>query len=234
MATMSFSHPLSIDPPATRRRTLGAAHEQPATSYFTLKHASDERAGRHTPAALVVPTPPERDVHPEQGGYQDITPQTAVPLEAGNSTPIPRTPILSLVDNDDSATHLVLSTRWHTLSDQEIQASIANVSSVQSPSEESKHPYHETIRILSAACERLVKQATALERARKSIQRQEARRKRAAEQAVKELKPGQRDTGRLLLQAIYGLEPAETLHGPSRSPHVSCRSPGLFESLTPF
>ncbi|KAG9083529.1 hypothetical protein FS749_005962 [Ceratobasidium sp. UAMH 11750] len=121
---------------------------------------------------------------------------------------------------------MVLSTRWHTLSDEDIQANVASLSSVQSPSDESSHPYHDTIRILSAACERLVKQAAALERTRRSLQQQEARRKRAAERAVKDLKPGQRETGQQLLRAIYALEPTEpipvlgTTLDSSRSPNT--------------
>ncbi|KAF8674150.1 TBC protein [Rhizoctonia solani] len=214
---MSFSHPLSNDPPpaGTRRR---AVLSRPTSNYSSVKNASDERI--HVPGPIHVIPKVDLGVRAEQLD----TPQTAVPPETKRTTPLPRTPVLNLVESDDDPTSsLVLSTRWHTLSDQEIQSSIASLSSVQSPSEESKHPYHETIRILSATCERLVKQAAALERARKSLQQQEARRKRAAEQAVKELKPGQRDTGQQLLQAIYGLEPTETiqnntLHPTSKSP----------------
>ncbi|KAF8734222.1 TBC protein, partial [Rhizoctonia solani] len=214
---MSFSHPLSNDPPpaGTRRR---AVLSRPTSNYSSVKNASDERI--HVPRPIHVIPKVDLGVRAEQ---LDV-PQTAVPPETKRTAPLPRTPVLNLVESDDDPTSsLVLSTRWHTLSDQEIQSSIASLSSVQSPSEESKHPYHETIRILSATCERLVKQAAALERARKSLQQQEARRKRAAEQAVKELKPGQRDTGQQLLQAIYGLEPTETiqnntLHPTSKSP----------------
>ncbi|KAG8734169.1 hypothetical protein FRC11_010387 [Ceratobasidium sp. 423] len=212
---MSFSHPLSNDPPptGTRRRT---AASRPSSNYSTLKHTSDGPI--HAPRPIHVPPRADPGVHIEQ---EDI-PQTAVPE---HSTPVPRTPILNLVDSDEDPTsNMVLSTRWHTLSDQEIQSSIANLSSVQSPSEESKHPYHETIRILSAGCERLVKQAAALERARKSLQQQEARRKRAAERAVKELKPGQKDTGQQLLQAIYGLEPTEAINHTTLHPNKSPRS----------
>ncbi|KDN45627.1 hypothetical protein RSAG8_04711, partial [Rhizoctonia solani AG-8 WAC10335] len=213
---MNFSHPLSNDvaPTSTRRRTTA---NRPASNYSTLKNASDDHI--HVPRPIHVAPKPDLGVHVEQ----EDNLQTAVPPELRHSTPVPRTPILNLIDGDEDPTsNMVLSTPWHTLSDQEIQSSIANLSSVQSPSEESKHPYHETIRILSAACDRLVKQAATLERARKSLQQQEARRKRAAERAVKELKPGQRDTGQQLLQAIYGLEPTEainhnTLH-PTKSP----------------
>ncbi|KEP52255.1 Rab-GTPase-TBC domain protein [Rhizoctonia solani 123E] len=224
---MSFSHPLSNDPPSTgtRRRTTA---NRTASNYTTLRDTSDNRV--HAPQPIHVAPKPDLGVQIEQ---EDV-PQTAVPLGPGHSTPVPRTPILNLIDSDEDPTSsMVLSTRWHTLSDQEIQSSIANLSSVQSPSEESKHPYHETIRILSAACERLVKQAAALERGRKSLQQQEARRKRAAESAVKELKPGQRDTGQQLLHAIYGLEPTEavnhnTLH-PTKSPQSLPKS--LFEAM---
>ncbi|CAE7062302.1 unnamed protein product [Rhizoctonia solani] len=210
---MSFSHPLSNDSPPTGTRRRATANRS-ASNYSTLKESNDRI---HVPRPIHV-AKPDLGVHLEQ----DV-PQTAVPPEPGHSTPVPRTPILNLIDSDEDPTSsMVLSTRWHTLSDQEIQSSIANLSSVQSPSEESKHPYHETIRILSAACDRLVKQAAALERARKSLQQQEARRKRAAERAVKELKPGQRGTGQQLLQAIYGLEPTETINHntlhPTKSP----------------
>ncbi|CAE6510143.1 unnamed protein product [Rhizoctonia solani] len=214
---MSFSHPLSNDPPptGTRRR---AATSRPSANYSTLKESADEHI--HVPRPIHVGPKADFGVRIEQDD-----PQTAVPPEFGPSTPVPRTPILNLVDSDEDPTsNMVLSTRWHTLSDKEIQSSIANLSSVQSPSEESKHPYHETIRILSAACDRLVKQANALERARKSLQQQEARRKRAAERAVKELKPGQRDTGQLLLQAIYGLEPTETINNNTLHPTKSLQS----------
>ncbi|CAE6429807.1 unnamed protein product [Rhizoctonia solani] len=212
---MSFSHPLSNDPPPTGTRRRAAAG-RPSSNYSTVKNTPDEHI--HVPRPIHVAPKVDLGVRIEQ---EDM-PQTAVPE---HSTPVPRTPILNLIDSDEDPTsNMVLSTRWHTLSDQEIQNSIANLSSVQSPSEESKHPYHETIRILSAACERLVKQAAALERARKSLQQQEARRKRAAERAVKELKPGQRDTGQLLLQAIYGLEPTEAINHTTLHPHKSPQS----------
>ncbi|KAH7341695.1 rab-GTPase-TBC domain-containing protein [Rhizoctonia solani] len=214
---MSFSHPLSNDPPptGTRRR---AATSRPSANYSALKGASNEHI--HVPQPIHVVPKADFGARIEQ---EDL--QTAVPPEFGPSTPVPRTPILNLVDSDeDPASNIVLSTRWHTLSDQEIQSSIANLSSVQSPSEESKHPYHETIRILSAACDRLVKQANALERARRSLQQQEARRKRAAERAVKELKPGQRDTGQQLLHAIYGLEPTESINNNTLHPTKSLQS----------
>lgn len=114
---------------------------------------------------------------------------------------------------------------------------MATLSSVQSPSNESNHPYHDTIRILSAACERLVRQAASLERARKSLQQKEARRKRAAERAVKELKPGQRDTGQQLLNAIYGLEPAEAINHTAlhstKTPNVSFVCCFIYTVLNP-
>lgn len=210
---MSVSHPLSDGPPVPRRRNTAA--------YFNPKPEIHSGNKKKNPAALVVPTT-EFGIRVEQDDVHDAT---DVGPGVGSETPMARTPVFTLTDGDeDPAGQIVLSTRWHTLSDQEIQANIATLSSVQSPSDESNHPYHDTIRILSAACERLVRQAAALERARRSLQQQEARRKRAAERAVKDLKPGQRDTGQQLLSAIYGLEPTEvpnhaTLH--PKTPNVS-------------
>lgn len=224
---MSVSHPLSNEQSTSRRRNPTTS---PPTNYFSLKHASDERASgsgaRQLPAALLVSPPADLGIHVEQEDSQESSSTTARPSDMGNTTPIPRTPIFTLGDGDeDPADQMVLSTRWHTLSDQEIQANIATLSSVQSPSDESTHPYHDTIRILSAACERLVRQAASLERARRSLQQQEARRKRAAERAVKELKPGQRDTGQQLLTAIYGLELNEVMNhatlNATKNPSVS-------------
>ncbi|QRV75122.1 Rab-GTPase-TBC domain protein [Ceratobasidium sp. AG-Ba] len=209
---MSVPHPLSAEPTTTRRRNAPASSRAP-TNYFSLKNASEQRA-HHVPEALLVSPPSDLDVTVErESRHDDHTPSTAHPTDVGAATPIPRTPVFSLADGDgDQASQMVLSTRWHTLSDEEIQASVATLSSVQSPSEQSTHPYHDTIRILSAACDRLVRQAAALERARKSLQQQEARRKKAAERAVKDLKPGQRETGQQLLRAIYGLEPTESIN----------------------
>ena len=204
---MSVSHPLSDSPPAPRRRNT--------VNYFTPKPESQSNGSRKNPATLAVPST-EFGVRLEQDDSHDAT---DVNSGVGNETPMPRTPIFTLTDGDESpAGQIVLSTRWHTLSDQEIQANIATLSSVQSPSDESNHPYHDTIRILSAACERLVRQAASLERARRSLQQQEARRKKAAERAVKELKPGQRDAGQQLLTAIYGLEPTETINNNTLHP----------------
>lgn len=218
---MSVSHPLSDSPPIPRRRNT--------TNYFTPKPDSQSSGRRKNLAALVTPST-EFGVRHEQDDDHDTT---NVNSGVGNETPMPRTPIFTLTDGDESpAGQIVLSTRWHTLSDQEIQANIATLSSVQSPSDESNHPYHDTIRILSAACERLIRQAASLERARKSLQQQEARRKKAAERAVKDLKPGQRDTGQQILAAIYGLESTEninsnTLHPKTPNVGLSSRSDTL-------
>ncbi|KAF8753295.1 TBC protein [Rhizoctonia solani] len=113
----------------------------------------------------------------------------------------------------------------------------SNYSSVKNASDERIHvprPIHVIPKVdLGVRAEQLdtpqtavppeTKRTTPLPRTPKSLQQQESRRKRAAEQAVKELKPGQRDTGQQLLQAIYGLEPTETiqnntLHPTSKSP----------------
>ncbi|KAG8743649.1 hypothetical protein FRC10_011618 [Ceratobasidium sp. 414] len=208
---MSVDHPLSAEPTTTRRRNPPHS-SRPASNYFSLKHESDQRA-RHTPSALLVVPPADSGTEVEQEPSQNETPSTAHPTDIGAATPIPCAPNFSLTDGDESpASQMVLSTRWHTLSDEDIQANVASLSSVQSPSDESGHPYHDTIRILSAACERLVRQAAALERTRRSLQQQEARRKKAAERAVKDLKPGQKETGQRLLRAIYSLEPTEPIN----------------------
>ncbi|KAG9124962.1 hypothetical protein FRC07_009554 [Ceratobasidium sp. 392] len=222
---MSVSHPLSAEPTTTRRRNPPAPSSRPTSNYFSLKDESDARA-RHIPATLFVAPPADLGVRVEQEPGQNETPSTAHPTNIGAVTPMPRTPIFSVTDGDeDPASQMVLSTRWHTLSDEDIQANVASLSSIQSPSDESTHPYHDTIRILSAACERLVRQASALERARKTLQQQEARRKRAAERAVKDLKPGQRETGQQLLRAIYALEPTEPINNVSTTLEAS-KSPG--------
>ncbi|KAG8769902.1 hypothetical protein FRC12_004649 [Ceratobasidium sp. 428] len=212
---MSVSHPLSAEPATTRRRNPPTPSSRPTSNYFSLKHESDART-RHAPSALVVTPPADSGIRVEREPGQNETPSTAHPTDIGIATPMPRTPIFSVTDGDeDPASQIVLATRWHTLSDEDIQANVASLSSVQSPSDESSHPYHDTIRILSAACERLVRQAAALERAHKSLKQQEARRKKAAERAVKDLKPGQKETGQQLLCAIYALEPTEPIHNVS-------------------
>lgn len=105
---MSLSHPLSTEPPKRRTGTN-------QTNYFSLKHASDERAKRIPLALLVSPSP-------ELGVKVDSEDPLPTATDVGANTPMQRTPLFEITDGDeDPASQMVLSTRWHTLSDQEIQ-----------------------------------------------------------------------------------------------------------------
>ena len=51
------------------------------------------------------------------------------------------------------ATQRVLETKWHTITDDDIQATISDISVFGSPSEHPQHPYHAVLRVLSDALE---------------------------------------------------------------------------------
>ena len=51
------------------------------------------------------------------------------------------------------ATQRVLETKWHTITDDDIQATISDISVLGSPSEHPQNPYHAALRVLSDALE---------------------------------------------------------------------------------
>jgi hypothetical protein len=51
------------------------------------------------------------------------------------------------------AAQKVLETKWHTITDDDIQATISDISVLGSPSEHPQHPYHAALRVLSDALE---------------------------------------------------------------------------------
>lgn len=77
------------------------------------------------------------------------------------------------------ATQRVLETKWHTITDDDIQTTVSDISVIGSPSEHPQHPYHAVLRVLSDALEEAKRFRAAWE---KEQRRQAEKRKRVKEQ----------------------------------------------------
>lgn len=77
------------------------------------------------------------------------------------------------------ATQRVLETKWHTITDDDIQTTVSDISVIGSPSEHPQHPYHAVLRVLSDALEEAKHFRAAWE---KEQRRQAAKRKKVKEE----------------------------------------------------
>jgi small G protein signaling modulator 3 len=79
-----------------------------------------------------------------------------------------------------TVTSQIITTKWHTYSDEAIQTAISKFSASESPADAPDYPYHTTLRILSSAVHNLSRVRLELEDTRKVLYEKElARRKRA-------------------------------------------------------
>lgn len=103
-------------------------------------------------------------------------PQFVAVLQPQISTPpeTPRShPALRISENESAflrqdAAAQVLDTRWHAITDEDIQSTISDISIIGSPSEHPKHPYHSALRVLSEALASLRKEQAEWEQGRRT------------------------------------------------------------------
>lgn len=100
-------------------------------------------------------------------------------------------------------TSQVLGTKWHDLSDEDIQSAISRFSVTASPSDTTPHPYHSTLRVLSAALEKLSRARTELEEVRSLLEEKEKARRERANELLKELQPSDQDVARRVLHTLF-------------------------------
>lgn len=110
-------------------------------------------------------------------------------------------PLYGEEQHDASSSVQVLSHRWHTYSDDVIQAKL---SMIDDPSASSSQPHHTTIRVLSSALNNLTRVCQGLEESHRLLREKEVARKKRAEELMKELMlPSERDVAKRVIQSIF-------------------------------
>ena len=100
-------------------------------------------------------------------------------------------------------TSQVLSTKWHEMSDSQIEDTVSLYNSTASSSEIPTQAYHSTLRALSAALEDLSVERTELDRLRVFMEERDKSLRSKAEKAVNMLSFSERDIGRRILDAMF-------------------------------
>lgn len=214
----------------------GLISTSPSPSATSRSEASGSRV-RHRPSfSLAIPPSHLEGVTPVQIA---TPPRTALPdfptPVAGPSRS--QAPTLTTSPKDDARLAVIpplvqsqiISTRWHTLSDDELQSTIVGLGeghAMQSPADDPVfHPYDSTIRVLSAALQKLNDRYLELESQLRLRSEEEDRRRRQAERRVKRLKPPIRDDiARRVLDAAFAPAGQDTPSGTlSPSDSVSSR-----------
>ncbi|PFH48478.1 hypothetical protein AMATHDRAFT_81780 [Amanita thiersii Skay4041] len=104
------------------------------------------------------------------------------------------------VPQELSISSRVLSTMWHECSDNTIHSTISTLGGT---SEVLDHPYHTALRILSSAYHKLASAREELEEDRRLLWEKEIALRRRTEALLGELKPGEADIGRRIVQSIF-------------------------------
>jgi hypothetical protein len=97
------------------------------------------------------------------------------------------------------ATQRVLETKWHTITDDEIQAIISDISVLGSPSEHPQHPYHAALRVLSDTLE----EATRFRFAWEKEQRRQADKRKKVNEEMKSMSKVEISAVQRTLQILY-------------------------------
>ncbi|KAG8904656.1 hypothetical protein FRB99_001376 [Tulasnella sp. 403] len=208
--------PMTLDPsdkpsssePQTRART----HHRPS---FSLSIPPSHLEGI-TP--VNVTTPPRTAV----SNLNAFPTPTAGPSRP-STVPSSASGIDSVSNIPPAVYSQILSTKWHTQSDNELQATVAELSSslaIQSPAEEPvmSHPYHSTIRVLSATVESLNDKYMGLENRWRQREESIDRRREVAERRIKAIHPPLRDdVVKNVLDAVFSDDPdsSTTVTGPT-------------------
>lgn len=228
---LAESHPLSPElSPTNNRRTRARpdiAETQATSNYFTLK-AQSERHGDASKTHFKSATHANWDGNTSAFGTRpglsagrpsveslwDRTP-TAGPIlvvspddtaESGPQTL--NSGLTNLLQNkqhpgqDSVTTSEVLATKWHTQSDEEIQSRLSILGSASSP-EASVDPYLATIRVLSAAVEKLTRARAELEDDRRRLQEKEEARRARADRLLGELQRSDQEVARRVVNLLF-------------------------------
>ena len=97
------------------------------------------------------------------------------------------------------ATQRVLETKWHTITDDEIQTTISDISVLGSPSEHPQHPYHATLRVLSDALE----EAKHFRATWEKEQRRQAEKRKMVNEGMQEMSEVEIAAVKRTLQILY-------------------------------
>ncbi|KDR78593.1 hypothetical protein GALMADRAFT_244042 [Galerina marginata CBS 339.88] len=124
----------------------------------------------------------------------------------------------------------VLATKWHTYSDEAIQATISKLSASDSPADAPSHPYHTALRVLSSAVHNLSRARLELEEARKILQEKEVAKRKRANELLKELKPSEQEVARRVIQSLF-TDDDENVHQVHRKQSVLSLAESLAEAV---
>ncbi|KAI5981945.1 rab-GTPase-TBC domain-containing protein [Pisolithus albus] len=124
----------------------------------------------------------------------------------------------------------VLSNTWHNYSDEVIQSAISHLSFMESPSDVDGHPYHSTLRVLSAAFHHMSRTCLELEECRRVLEEKSNERKQRAEALLEELLPSERDVAKRVILSIFTDE-NEHRHHVERQQSLSSLKTSLTEAM---
>lgn len=100
------------------------------------------------------------------------------------------------MENGQFGPNQVLSTKWHELTDEQIQDTISRINEPKSYSEVSSQPYHSAIRLLSAALENTCRERDELEETHASLEESIEISQSRALQVLDKLPSAEREAGR--------------------------------------
>ena len=211
---------------------------RPVTSYFALKSQSDERAAASespdliTPNATVKPTPRRPRFNPfgssfrapagspeRQNITEPLTPRismtngrnasSSMHTRTPGMTPRAQSPVLKSQALSEPAAAVALSTRWHNISDEEMDNVVTNINHALPNPESHQQIYRSTLRLLSSQLDNIDSLQAQLELARKN----DAIRKRKIASMMELLPPSEVATLRtvmsILSQENFEEEPIE-------------------------
>lgn len=220
------SHPLSPEqtPPRSRRTRDSRPATATSTNYFTLKAQLEQdqpSSSKRDGSARALEKRRAVDI-PSPGTGAGLASLTATQWDTLTVT---RAPPLFVVgsphDHDRVYPHVVvtadveggetesalsnqvLATKWHTYSDEAIQATISKLSASDTPADGASHPYHTALRVLSSAVHNLSRVRLELEEARRALREKELARKARAQELLNELVPSEQDIAKRVIQSLF-------------------------------
>ena len=101
---------------------------------------------------------------------------------------------------DPTVSTQVMATKWHTYSDEAIQATISQLGASDSPADTPSHPYHTALRVLSS---NLSRARLELEETRRALREKEAAKKKRADALLRELQPSDQEVARRVIQSLF-------------------------------
>ncbi|PPQ84156.1 hypothetical protein CVT25_002022 [Psilocybe cyanescens] len=249
--TPVHSHPLSPEQvPSKGRRNRGQQSEVRTTStYFSLKAQLEQDQsdspnwdgsvrGYGKTEKMNIPEGDQRASSASLTGMWD-KPGKAPPLfivGSPHDISLAHNPEVIITADSDShgvgsaVSNQVLATKWHTYSDEAIQATISKLSAADSPADASGHPYHTALRVLSSAVHNLSRVRVELEEARKTLQDKEIAKRKRAHELLKELKPSEQEVARRVVQSLF-TDDDENEHRVHRKQSVLSLSESLAEAV---